>query len=338
MTVAASGRRRPNRAWRAALAGGAALAGLAGANILLARRAERRRPPRGRFVTVDGVRVHYLERGEGPPIMLLHGNGATAEDFAVSGLLDALAADHRVVAFDRPGFGHTARPRGRRWTAVRQAELLVAAAAAIGLDRPIVVGHSWGAAAALTLALEGKAEIAGLVLISGYYRPTPRADALVMSAPALPLVGDAVRYTVSPPLGRLMAPAIFKLLFSPAPVTAAFRAEFPMDLALRPWQLRATAADTAYMVPDAARASSRLDRLHVPVLIIAGEGDRIVSAEHQACWLAERLPQAHLVLLRGGHMIHHTAPREVAEAIEAFAVAHGPDARRVRELAPALVA
>src|SRR5688572_12489016 len=108
------------------LAGAAVLAaGVAAAawNNARARRAERDHPPRGRFLEVDGVRLHYLERGAGPPVVLLHGNVVTAEDYLWSGVLDRVAERHRVVAIDRPGFGYSDRPKGWLWTPAEQAGL-----------------------------------------------------------------------------------------------------------------------------------------------------------------------------------------------------------------------
>src|SRR3954471_21768908 len=81
------------------------------------------RPP-GRFVEVDGVRVHYIAKGKGRPVVLIHGNGTMAEDFVICGLVDQLARNYRVIAIDRPGFGHTDRPRWRVWTALAQAHLV----------------------------------------------------------------------------------------------------------------------------------------------------------------------------------------------------------------------
>jgi hypothetical protein len=82
----------------------AAMAATAVFNIYQARRVERRNPPRGRFVDVDGVRLHYLERGEGPPVVLLHGNVVTAEDFAYSG-----------ISTSRPNVIGSSRSTGRIW-------------------------------------------------------------------------------------------------------------------------------------------------------------------------------------------------------------------------------
>ena len=97
---------------------------------------------RCQFVTVDGVRLHYIERGEGPPVVLLHGNVVTAEDFDTSGVLDLISKRHRVIAFDRPGFGYSERPHGSAWSAGTQAEVIRDAFAVLGVNRPIVLGHS----------------------------------------------------------------------------------------------------------------------------------------------------------------------------------------------------
>ena len=86
-----------------------------------ARQAEAENPPQGQFIEVDGVRLHYLERGSGPPLVMLHGNGILANDFDTSGLLDEAAAKYRVIAFNRPGYGYSERPRTTLWTPAAQA-------------------------------------------------------------------------------------------------------------------------------------------------------------------------------------------------------------------------
>ena len=91
----------------AAVVAVAALAASALVNRDLAAKAERDNPARGQFVEIDGVRLHYVERGNGEPLVLLHGNGSMIQDFESSGLLDMAAAKYRVIAFDRPGYGHT---------------------------------------------------------------------------------------------------------------------------------------------------------------------------------------------------------------------------------------
>lgn len=284
---------------------------------VLARRAERANPPAGRFLEVDGVQLHYVERGQGQPLVLLHGDGLMLQDFETSGLLEQASGSYRTIAFDRPGYGYSARPRDRLWTPEAQARLLRAALARLEVERPIILGHSWGTLVAIALALADPAYVRGLVLLSGYYFPSFRFDVAVLSPPALPVVGDVMRYTVSPLLGRLTWPLFRRRLFGPAPVPPRF-AEFPVGMVLRPGQLRAAAAEAALLIPAAAQLSSRYHELETPVAIAAGENDRYVSTWYHSVRLHRELPGSELVTVPGvGHMIHHNAPESVMSAIEA---------------------
>ena len=248
--------------------------------------------------------------------MLLHGNGTMARDFVLSGVLDLLAKDHRVIAFDRPGFGFSERPRGRIWTAEAQAALLHKALLGLKVRQAVVVGHSWGTLVALALALREPADVAGLVLLSGYYFPSVRADVALGSWPAVPVLGDILRYTISPLLGRLMAPMVYRKLFAPSPVAQRFASEFPLELAVRPSQIRASAAETALMIPGAAGLAGHYPELSIPVAIVAGLGDKIVDCDRQAGRLGAELPQSTLRKVPdAGHMIHHIVPEQVAAVI-----------------------
>lgn len=303
---------RPGARW-AWLATGVLLAGAAVANQLVARRSERRHPPAGGFVDIDGVQVHYIEKGAGPTVVLIHGNVVSAEDYRLSGLFDRLAQRHRVIALDRPGFGYSGRPRARAWDAGDQARLTLVALKRLEVTEAILVAHSWGTLVALAAALQQPELVSGLVLMSGYYWPTPRLDALFLSGPAVPGFGDVLRFTLSPPLGWAMAPLMLKQVFAPAEVPAHFKAGFPASMSLRPSQLRATAADTAMMAREAAKTSGRHKEISAPALVMAGDGDRIVSCRHQSQRLARELLGGQLHVVQGaGHMIHHTAPEEVA--------------------------
>ncbi len=307
---------------------GLAAAALLGTTALLvarrARRAERDNPPAGHFLDIEGVHLHYLERGEGPPLVLLHGNGAMLQDFEISGILAPLAQRYRVIAVDRPGFGHTSRPRSQMWTPKAQADLVHRALIELEVEQAIVVGHSWGTLVALSLALDHPADVRSLVLISGYYFPTLRADVLASSATAAPVIGDLLSYTVAPILGRALKSRVFRKLFAPAAVPSRFQAEFPTELSLRPSQLKASAADTVLMTPSAAALASRYGELKMPIIIMAGTEDRIVNFASQSEHLDEVLGQSTLVSFPGaGHMIHHLVPEKVVEAIDLTASRSG---------------
>lgn len=299
-------------------AAAAALAATALYNARRARRAERENPPRGRFVEVDGVNLHVLEKGGGPPVLLIHGNVVTAEDFAVSGLTDRLARRHRVIAIDRPGMGYSDRPHDRLWTPAAQAGLLRRAMERLGVERPVVVGHSLGATVAAALALDHPDAVRGLVLVGGYYYPTARPDVLLTVPPAVPVVGDLLRHTVSPLFGAASMPALLKGMFTPCPVPQAYHEGHDTDLALRPGQIRAMAEDGAMMVPAAAAMRDRYGELRLPVAILAGTDDVVAFPDRESERLHSAIPHSTLRLIPGvGHMLHHAAPDAVVEAVDA---------------------
>jgi pimeloyl-ACP methyl ester carboxylesterase len=323
---ARSQRNGSNRILTIAAGAAAPLAGAALFVQLRARRAEAENPPVGRFIRVDGVRLHYVERGEGQPLVLLHGNGALVQDFATSGLVELAARQYRVITFDRPGYGYSSRPRSLIWTPEAQAALFRKAFERLRIERPIVLGHSWGTQVAVALGLDHPNSVKSLVLLSGYYYPTVRADVALLSPPAVPGIGDLMRLTVSPLIGRLIWPLLMGKLFGPNPVPEHFE-QFPKWMVLRPGQIRAAAAEAALMIPAAARLSRRYRELRVPAVVLAGEGDLVATTERQSVRLHRDLPGSKLRVLPGvGHMVHHIDPESVLIAIDdAARMAMGPD-------------
>jgi pimeloyl-ACP methyl ester carboxylesterase len=270
------------------------------------------------FITADGARLHYFEKGSGTPVVLLHGNGSMIGDFVSSGITERAASGHRVIAFDRPGFGYSERPRGRRWGPCEQAKLFLRAFSLLGIERPIIVGHSWGTLVALALALEDPEKVAGLVLLSGYYYPVPRAHTSALAPFGFPIVGDVLRHTALLFGGHLMASNAVRRVFAPCAVPDRFRKLYSIPHALRPSQLNAV-AEEAEMLVDSARTFSELYKeLNVPVRLIAGSDDRIVETDKHSARLHRELGTSTFCNVPGiGHMVHHAAPEEVVAAIVA---------------------
>src|SRR4051794_29733712 len=305
--------------WLAPVAVGtaAALGAAALYTAKMTRDAERKHPPIGRFLDVDGgVRLHYIERGTGESLALIHGPGTLIQDFTVNGLVDRLSERYRVIVIERPGYGYSERPRGL-WTPRAHATLYEHALHQLGVEHAIVLGHSWGTMVAISLALQAPTLVRSLVLLSGYYFPTARMDVALNTPLTLPGIGDALRHTVSPPLARLMLPAGIRAMFAPAPVPEHFDRLFPKELMVRPIQLRASAEDAALMTPSVVELQEHYRELKMPVVILTGGDDQIVDVGRQSRRLHEEIPQSELIVVPGlGHMVHHLAPDAVIKAID----------------------
>jgi len=275
-------------------------------------------PSAFQFITVEETQLRYLDVGSGPPVVLLHGNGSMIEDFLSSGVMDV--PGHRFIAFDRPGFGYSDRPNDRVWGPGEQARLFLRAAARLGLERPIVVGHSWGTLVALAMALRSPEDIAGLVLLSGYYYPMPRSEA----PGAFPFTRVVLRHTVAPFMRRLLAPGTVRRVFAPCAIPERFKAAYPLPLALRTSQMRAVDEEAA-MLLDAARALRPLyEKVSVPVRIIAGSEDQIVATEEHSAPLHQALAGSTFQRIPAcGHMVHHAATEDVVAAIAGLARLRG---------------
>jgi pimeloyl-ACP methyl ester carboxylesterase len=287
-------------------------------NLMFSRLAERNNPPIGTFIACDGVRLHYLDCGDpdAPCVVMFHGNGSMMQDLILSRLVDLLARRHRVLCFDRPGFGYSGRPRSRIWTATAQAALFVKALNQLAVRNPVLLGHSWGALVAIAIGLRDDYPIRGLVLASGYYFPTWRWDVWMMSGSAIPVLGDLIRYTIAPIISWAILPISFRKLFAPRPVPHDFKNNFPASLTLRPKQLRAAAEESAFLIPTAAQFRVHYASIQCPIRIFHGTDDQIIEAE-QARRLERVLRRSDLHLVRDtGHMVTYADQTAIARAVD----------------------
>ena len=141
------------------------------------------------FVTVESLRVHYIDTGRGPTVLMIHGNAGSVEDFEFKAL-PLLSAEYRVFAIDRPGHGSSDRPAGKTATLEFQAELFHRTILSLGIVQPILVGHSWGASLALAYTLRYPGEVSAMVLLAPAAYPDNGGNGLLRTAVRAPLIGD----------------------------------------------------------------------------------------------------------------------------------------------------
>lgn len=311
--------RTSGTAFKWAAAGAAALGAATLFNRAAAKRAEAKYPPIGTIIEVDGVDVHVVDTGAvagGETIVLLHGNASLVQDYLVSGIVDDLKAHYRVILFDRPGYGYTTAPDDRNWTAEAQADLFVKACDALGVNDPIVVGHSWGTIVALAWALDHPGRVSRLVLLSGYYYPTGRPDSQMLKVAELPGIKQVFANAIAPLQTRLTGPAGIKMVFAPAEVPDRFMSDMPFELMLRPVAIAASARDGAQMPANVERLSARYGELDLPIAMAWGDGDLLVIQDDQSARFVREVGVASsLVLPSAGHMAHHIDPDAIVDLI-----------------------
>ncbi|WP_293972135.1 alpha/beta hydrolase [Sphingomonas sp.] len=303
----------------ARLAAGAALAigSIVGSGFLFStltrNRSERRAPPIGKFITVDGARLHYVEAGEGPPILLIHGLGGQLRHFAYA-LLERLARTNRVVLIDRPGAGHSPRIPG--YGLAQHAALVARFIEEIGLNRPIIVGHSFGGAVALALALDHPQVVGRLALIAPLSQPDMVVQQPFKAFLASPLwLREAACATAAVPLGAAIRHRVHHATFAPEAVPADFDEACGGVLVLRPATLAAGFEEISTAAARLAEMAPRYPEIDLPVSILFGRGDQVLDPAIHGERTAAAIPHARLKLVEGGHMLPVTQPDLVARFI-----------------------
>jgi len=292
---------------------GLVLAGSALLTLRLVRLAETDYPPAGSFVEVDGMRLHYLDRGQGRPVILIHGFRGSAYDFEVS-ISKRLARHCRVLAFDRPGHGYSASLPDDQHSLFVEAKQLHAAALLLGLERPLLVGYSLGGAVAMAYADAYPGDVAGVLTIAGHVMPYRVHIGPLAFFAQRPLIAGVLSNTLLVPVGRMLGRGILKRACYPQPVPPSY-SRATVSMALRPHTFRYAPAELRQSAGELRELAQRYGSLPVPVTVIAGHQDTFTGTK-EARYFHERLADSTLVVVPdGGHALHATHPDVVVTAV-----------------------
>lgn len=275
--------------------------------------------PESEFVDVNGLEVHLVRSGAGDPaLLLLH--GFLASTFTWREVIDPLASDHLVIAFDRPAFGLTERqlppyPGGiNPYTPDSQVELTVALLDRFDIEQAVLVGNSAGGTIAMLTALEHPDRVAALVLVD---------PAVYAGGGAPPFVRPLLKLPQIRRIGPLLIRPVqnwgLQLLESawhdPSKITPETVEGSTLPLQVENWD---QALWEFTLASREAELEGRLDELDMPVLVITGDDDRVVPTE-QSIRLAGEIPGAGLAVIPScGHVPHEECPQAFLEVTRSF--------------------
>jgi pimeloyl-ACP methyl ester carboxylesterase len=265
-----------------------------------------------RFATVDGVRVRYVRRGQGPPVVLLHGFASFL--YTWKDVMPALAERHDVVAIDLPGFGASDQPADLTFDVLPRAVLGVMEE--IGWSRASLVGNSLGGAVALVVAARHPDRVERLVLVdaAGFnLRPADRpAMVRLVSHPAAEAVVSRL------PLRRLLVTLGLRQVFADDAKVTPERIDAYLAVAARPGTLAAVRSLSASSTLSPDEVERMVEEIRAPTLVVWGREDRWIPVDHADRFVAALRDGRKAVLAACGHMPQEEQPAAVARLLAEF--------------------
>jgi pimeloyl-ACP methyl ester carboxylesterase len=286
-------------------------------NWAVGRLAEYFVPPQGQFIEVDGLRLHYVDTGArpgqaAPPLLFLHGLMGQLGHFEYR--LVSLFPERRVILLDRPGSGYSQAAESQGLKA--QANLVADFLTAVQARRPLVIGHSFGGAVALNLALDHPDSLCGLALLAPLTHPIHTAPSVFAGLARDTAVGRWLfAWTVAPINSILRARGMGRFIFGPDPAPADFWNKGGGILGLRPGNFITGSRDIIGLPPELPLLEQRYPSLTTKTFILFGKGDHVLDPGVQGPNLRDHAPHAELTLVEGGHMLPVAQPELTAAFI-----------------------
>lgn len=285
---------------------------------------ERRYPPAGQFITVNGTRMHFVRMpAEGgadlPPIVFLHGASGNLHD-AMTIYTDKLRGRADLIFIDRPGHGWSARGPAENALPDGQARTLAALLNELGIGKAIIVGHSFGGAIAVSFALNHPDKTAGTLFLSPVSHPWPGGISWYYTLTATPVVGWLFSETLAMPGALMRLERGTACVFAPNRPTPDYAESTHLPLLFRPSHFRTNAIDVANLFDYVSTMSPRYREIETPAVVITGDKDTIVLPSIHSTGLARDLQNAELVRIRNlGHKPDHVVDDLVVAALEKIA-------------------
>lgn len=269
----------------------------------------RRTVPESQFLQLGDQLVHVEQRGQGEPVVLLHGFGGST--YAWRKVIPTLAQSYRVIAIDLNGFGYTERPRDfASYTREGQEALVLGVMDELGIGKAHIMGHSYGGGLTLFLASRHPERLLSIVLVDSS-APTYANDRRSRIASVKPLAWLGLRYLLRPSSVRKSLTASF---YDPSLVTPELVQEYYDRLRVEGVMDAFYGLTAPVKTPQPA---VKLEEIKLPTLVVWGKNDTLVSVE-AGTWAAAQLQAELVVFDQTGHVPMEERPDELLAAVLPF--------------------
>ncbi|NCG10884.1 MAG: alpha/beta fold hydrolase [Alphaproteobacteria bacterium] len=286
---------------------------------------ERKYPPRGDFVDVETAKIHFLTRkkisdtknSKNAPVILIHGSSGSSADMELA-FFDIFPDDIDLYAFDRPGIGWSKTKLSplEMSNPMKQAEAIHMAVKKLKLDKPIIVGHSWGGAVAIAYAKQFGDEVSGVVSLAGVAYPWKGPHGWYDNLLTTPVINHIFTRLFLNKMGQLYVPLSINAIFEPEVARSDYREGAQAEIILRPSTIINNSFYSYNLRRHLKTMSKKYNDINTPFLIVAGNRDYIVHSKNQSERLHNEVAGSEYMLFKDtGHMPHHTQTQILADKI-----------------------
>jgi pimeloyl-ACP methyl ester carboxylesterase len=264
-----------------------------------------------KFADLDGLRIHYLEKGEGTPLVLIH--GYTSSTYTWKDQFAELAKQYRVIAVDLKGFGFSDKPDGD-YSRRAQGEVVARLLDKLNIERAWLVGNSMGGETALNVAADHPEKVLGLVLIDSAGVKVQGRTSLAPWYLQLPVVGRLLT-ALALTSDRLVRAGLEKSFYDDSKITDERVSAYYQPLRTLGGQLSATRARAQF---ELFPVEDKIPLIKAPTLIIWGAEDELIPLE-AGRKLNELITGSKLVVFdKCGHVPQEEMPERVLSEITGF--------------------
>ena len=286
-------------------------------------------PPQGQFIETDNATLHYLRRNaqsksnKQPVFVLIHGSSANAQDMMLA-LGEPLSRHGTVLSFDRPGIGYSVNKVDDLWMSDprRQASEILQAVLALGYEKPVVIGQSWGGSTALAYAHVLGAEITGSIMLAPPIIPWYGPDFWANRLATTPIIGAMFTHMTLGKYGATQLDSGAAGAAHPEVTPKGYVKDSALALILQP---RAFITNAVYAMnlrhhlADMQKTYADMPDTQGKLMILHGDSDPTVSIDYNAVPFLAKRPDVELIELAGaGHLLHHTWKDEITAQIMRF--------------------